>query len=345
MNPPLGFSALQEAAGDAAAAARGEQRLKGSGRRQSTPMPHDVLASMTGEQPLALIEVGERPDLIVCFWRFSQGGTVRFNDRRYHILAYRQSGAPVVCTRAAATVVSKRPRIGSVTFVRAGTPTAFTWDQPCSSCHIYIDDAALCAFGTMHLGMHSKPRIPSFFGIEDPWLRAFFDLLIAEYHVASEARPDTPFFEHARDMLMRYFVLHHAAGEAPAPAAIRQLEILPLSSARLARVVEFVDSNLHTEISLESLSGVVSMSTFHFLRSFRAATGATPYHYLIERRLERAAAMLREGDEDIARIAHACGFAKAGYFSARFHRKFGLSPLAFRKSHRHIPPRTSARRP
>jgi AraC family transcriptional regulator len=298
---------------------------------------------MTGEAPQGLIEAGERPDLVLCFWRFARGGTVRFDEPRYHILSYRVSGAPVVCNREATNVVRKRPRVGSVTFVRAGTATAFTWDAPCSSCNVYLDAAALAAFCSMHLGMHSTPQIQSFFGIEDAWLRAFFNLLIAETHMGSETSPDAAFFEHARDMLMRYLVVNYAADGAAAPTSIPQRAIMPLSSTRLARVEAFVDANLHAEISLDSLADVASMSTFHFLRAFRAATGATPYHYLIERRLERAAAMLRAGDEDIASVASACGFPRPGYFSARFHRTFGLSPLAFRKSHRNTGPRTPGR--
>jgi AraC-like DNA-binding protein len=343
MNPDQSLSHLHTAADDLAAPAAGAQRSQRRRQRKAASMPHDVLTRMTGEKPLALIETGERPDLILCFWRFARGGAVRFDDCRYHILTYRQSGAPVVCNREAATVVRKRPRVGSVTFVRAGTPSAFSWDAPCSSCSVYLDEAALSDFCTMHLGMRSQPHLQSFFGIEDPWLRAFFDLLIAEYHMGSERSPDAAFFEHARDMLMRYLVARYADDGAPAPAATAPPAIMPLSSSRLARVVAFVDANLHTNISLESLAHIASMSTFHFLRSFRAATGATPYHYLIERRLERAADMLGTGDQDIAGIAATCGFPRPGYFSARFHRKFGLSPVAFRKAHRNIPAQSPAR--
>ena len=345
MNPDQNLSLHRGPADDLARPAPAPQTSKRRSRRTPAPMPHDVLTRMTGEKPLGLIEAGERPDLIVCFWRFAHGGTVRFDDGRYHILTYRQSGAPVVCKRAATTMVRKRPRVGSVTLIRAGLPTTLTWDAPCSSCNVYLDDAALSAFCALHLGMRSKPQMQSFFGIEDPWLRAFFDLLVAEYNMGSESTPDLAFFEHARDMLMRYLVVHYAADGAPAAPALAQPAIMPLSSSRLTRVVAFVDANLHAEISLESLAHVASMSTFHFLRSFRAATGATPYHYLIERRLERAAAMLRAGDEDIAAIAGACGFPRPGYFSARFHRKFGLPPLAFRKSHCNMAPRTPARGP
>src|SRR5271157_4017888 len=125
MHPELSMSALQGPAGNAAVAAPGAPRFNARSRRRSTPMPHDILTRMTGEQPLAVIDAGDRPDLILCFWRFSRGGTVRFADSRYNILTYRQSGAPVVCSRAAATVVRKRPRVGSVTFVPANTTTAF----------------------------------------------------------------------------------------------------------------------------------------------------------------------------------------------------------------------------
>jgi len=100
----------------------------------------------------------------------------------------------------------------------------------------------------------------------------------------------------------------------------------------MRRVEEYIQANLGAEISLASLARLSCMSVDHFLRSFRAACGLTPYQHVLEQRLRKAAAMLRTASTPIAEIAIQCGFRNPSHFSVKFHARFGVSPSQFRRT-------------
>ncbi|MEO1307688.1 MAG: AraC family transcriptional regulator [Pseudomonadota bacterium] len=97
----------------------------------------------------------------------------------------------------------------------------------------------------------------------------------------------------------------------------------------LARVAEYVDANLEQTIGLDDLAGVANLSSFHFHRSFRAATGITPHRYVTARRIERARRLLAT-DMPAAQVAFACGFASQSHFGQVFKAATGLTPRAYR---------------
>ncbi len=74
------------------------------------------------------------------------------------------------------------------------------------------------------------------------------------------------------------------------------------------------------------------LSPAHFSREFRQAFGESPHQYLLTRRLERAAALLRTTDWSVADICVAVGLTSVGSFTTSFGRMFGLSPTAYRAS-------------
>jgi AraC-like DNA-binding protein len=84
-------------------------------------------------------------------------------------------------------------------------------------------------------------------------------------------------------------------------------------------------------------------SPAHFSREFRRAFGETPHQYLLTRRLERAAALLRTTDRTVAEICLAVGLRSVGSFTTSFGRTFGLSPTEYRTAHQ--PAVTHARIP
>lgn len=80
-----------------------------------------------------------------------------------------------------------------------------------------------------------------------------------------------------------------------------------LDARRLARVAEFVDSHLGTDLNLGMLADIAALSPFHFQRSFRRATGCTPHRYVALRRAERARQQLAAG-LPVAEVAPALGY-------------------------------------
>jgi AraC-like DNA-binding protein len=76
---------------------------------------------------------------------------------------------------------------------------------------------------------------------------------------------------------------------------------------------------------------LAGLSAKHFARAFRQSTGVPPHRWLIEKRIERAKALLLGGGLSLAEIALACGFADQSHFTAAFRRGTGITPGAYRR--------------
>ena len=95
---------------------------------------------------------------------------------------------------------------------------------------------------------------------------------------------------------------------------------------RLLRAKDRIDAAPHEAWPVRRLARVSGVSPAHFARSFRAAFGVPPHRYQLTRRIERAAALLRETDLPVTEIALATGFSSAASLSRRYHDHFGLAP-------------------
>jgi AraC-like DNA-binding protein len=101
----------------------------------------------------------------------------------------------------------------------------------------------------------------------------------------------------------------------------------------LLRARDLVDARYREPIGVAALARAAHLSPAHFSREFRRAFGETPHQYLVTRRMERAAALLRNTDRTVADICLAVGLRSVGSFTTTFGRTFGLSPTAYRAAH------------
>jgi AraC family transcriptional regulator len=97
---------------------------------------------------------------------------------------------------------------------------------------------------------------------------------------------------------------------------------------------QHADSSLHTAVTLDELAAVAGMSPNHLLRTFRRAFGLTPHQYIVERRLERAKALLAGTSLPVTEICTEVGFESLGTFSWLFRRRVGFSPSEYRSQSR-----------
>ena len=101
----------------------------------------------------------------------------------------------------------------------------------------------------------------------------------------------------------------------------------------LLRAKDLADARYFEPIDVDDMAAAAGLSRAHFTREFRRAFGDTPRGYLLTRRLERAAALLRNTDRSVAEICLDVGLTSVGSFTTSFTRMFGMSPTAYRAAH------------
>ena len=105
----------------------------------------------------------------------------------------------------------------------------------------------------------------------------------------------------------------------------------------LLRAKDLADARFAEPLDVAELAGAAGLSPAHFSREFRRAFGESPHGYLLTRRLERAAALLRATERSVADICFSVGLQSVGSFTTSFTRTYGMSPTAYRAA---FPPAT-----
>ena len=104
------------------------------------------------------------------------------------------------------------------------------------------------------------------------------------------------------------------------------------ASRHLLRARHLADGRYFEPLTVDDLAAAAGLSRAHFSRVFRGAFGESPHAYLLTRRLERAAALLRQTDRSVTEICFLVGLRSVGSFTTSFTRMFGLSPAAYRRA-------------
>jgi AraC-like DNA-binding protein len=98
----------------------------------------------------------------------------------------------------------------------------------------------------------------------------------------------------------------------------------------LLRAKDLADARYPEPLGVDDLARAAGLSRAHFSREFRRVFGESPHAYLLTRRLERAAALLRSTDRSVADICFSVGLRSVGSFTTSFTRTYGMSPNTYR---------------
>jgi AraC-like DNA-binding protein len=101
----------------------------------------------------------------------------------------------------------------------------------------------------------------------------------------------------------------------------------------LLRAKDLADARYFEPLDVDDLARAAGLSRAHFSREFKRAFGESPHGYLLTRRLERAASLLRNTDRSVADICFSVGLSSVGSFTTSFTRTFGKSPTAYRATY------------
>lgn len=120
---------------------------------------------------------------------------------------------------------------------------------------------------------------------------------------------------------------HREGGQAqfvPAP-------LLPEGRNRLSDLLDWMHAHLNQAMSVESLAERACLSPRSFQRQFRAATGVSPYEWLLRQRIALAGELLEGNALSLPQVSEAAGFASEESFRHHFRRLRGVAPGAYRR--------------
>jgi AraC-like DNA-binding protein len=102
------------------------------------------------------------------------------------------------------------------------------------------------------------------------------------------------------------------------------------TARHLLRAKDLADARYFEPLTVADLARAAGLSAAHFSREFARTYGEPPHRYLLTRRLERAASLLRNTDRTVTEICFTVGLISIGSFNTSFRRVYGAAPLAYR---------------
>ena len=199
--------------------------------------------------------------------------------------------------------------------------------------------------GILHIYLPSSHFSPNSLGVDlDKSVIAslryesgFQDPLLAEiaYAIGSELQTQTSGGRLLVETLASSLAARLAQNHVSSPA-----QVLPritqegLDRRRLSRVLDYIEANLESDLTVDHLASIACLSRFHFARAFKAGIGQAPHQYVSAKRLERAKGLLMRGDQPLVDIALALNFSCQANFTRAFRQVTGQTPGQFRRSFR-----------
>jgi len=215
---------------------------------------------------------------------------------------------------------------GDVCVIPSGQPFTATLEGEAEYLAVYLDPSLV-----LRAAAEDAPPAPVGGGVEvvektsdhDPLIVGIGQALLAE--LESDAPGGRLYAESLANVLAVHLLRHYTA----AGGEMRRF-IGGLSGQRLRRVLAFVADNYERDLSLGDLAGEAGMSTFHFAREFKRATGTTPHQHLIKFRVDHAKRLLAHGEMPLAEVGLRSGFSHQSHFSRLFRKLTGTTPQSYR---------------
>ncbi|WP_246738192.1 helix-turn-helix domain-containing protein [Bradyrhizobium sp. CCBAU 051011] len=237
-----------------------------------------------------------------------------------------------------ALVTRRAPGVESRVIARRGT----VWLSPPGLQEGSVDIAEDLT-GILHIYLPVSHFSPSNFEVDvDPaavsalsYERAFEDPLLAEigFAIASELQSETS----AGGLLIGALASSLAARLVQKYVTASSAQSFPrhtvqgLDRRKLLRVLDYIEANLEGDLSLERMASIACLSRYHFARAFKQAVGQPPHRYVSAKRLDRAKALLMQGQRSLVDIALSLSFSDQASFTRAFRQATGQAPGQYRR--------------
>jgi AraC family transcriptional regulator len=216
--------------------------------------------------------------------------------------------------------LSKRVLAGDVIVLRPGIPTETTLEGDAEVVQIFIEPESL-GLVSSHTVTGTPVAPPG-----DALKRAAIQLFVA-------ARQDDWRSRHVAEVRLRHAVRDLLAAPADDERGYVHGGLPPMAICRAEQLIaEAMDNPNSASPTLRELAATASVSTNHFIRSFRQMRGTTPHQLVMTRRCQRAMDLLRQPDLTVADVSDAAGYSSPAYFIASFRQQLGVTPGAYQRA-------------
>ncbi len=280
--------------------------------------PADVFDVLTRSRARLHRRAALGDGLAVAQWSNSFDAT-RYLPRHHTLSLYLRGGHGTYREDAP----SERGAPGKLCLMPAGHEVNWVVGTEQTFMHLYFEPERLGPLALRLLDREPREvRLPELNFCDDPQL------------VAQLARLATLDWDDAGERIAANEIGHAAlahllarhAGRAPR-ADIRG----GLAPALRRRLVEWLDARLAQPVTVGEMAAFCALSETHFAHAFRASLGVAPHEWIVARRIDRAAALLRSRRApSLDEVARATGHASASHLVRRFKARWGITPGQYR---------------
>ena len=210
---------------------------------------------------------------------------------------------------------------GSIVIVPATVQHQANWNQENTFTLLFLEPAHLAHVAHESINFDRVELIPQF---------ARLDPLIYQIGVSLKAELESPGLSERLfvDSLTTALSIHILRSYSSRQQPLRE-HAGGLSQRKLQQALDYINTYLGGDLSLEAIASIIGMSQYYFARLFKQSMGIAPYQYVIQQRVERAKQLLKQRELSIAEIALQCGFASQSHLNKHFRQLTGMTPKAY----------------
>lgn len=229
-------------------------------------------------------------------------------------------GSHTLTTKCNGHTYQARMCPGTVCLLPRGTTSVSSWTDSAQVLHIYLSSGLISRLAAdLGRGDPDRVELQWQFNIRDPLIQ---QLGLALKTDLDQGCPVGPLYAESLAQSLALHLLRNYSSLS----SLRECPDRRGVSREIQRVLSYIEEHLGEPLTLAVLAAVGNISPSHLARQVKQATGQAPHQYLLQRRLERASGLLREGRLTIAEVAAATGFVDQSHLNRYLKRLIGMQP-------------------